>query len=76
MLEILFKGLFDTDFTNVISITDFITCLFVSLIIGILMTIGIVSVIKVIKSSNEEFDKTQYENFLESAQIYFRRRRE
>lgn len=40
MLENLFKGLFDADFTNVISITDFITCLFVSLIIGILMTIA------------------------------------
>ncbi len=40
MLENLFKGLFDADFTNVISITDFITCLFVSLIIGVLMTLA------------------------------------
>ena len=40
MLENLFKGLFDADFTNVISITDFITCLFVSLVIGVLMTIA------------------------------------
>lgn len=40
MFENLFKGLFDADFTSVISVTDFITCLFVSLIIGILMTIA------------------------------------
>lgn len=40
MLENLFKGLFDADFTNVISITDFITCLFVSLVIGVLMTLA------------------------------------
>ncbi len=40
MLENLFKGLFDADFTNVISITDFITCLLVSLVIGVLMTLA------------------------------------
>ena len=40
MFENLFKGLFDADFTNVISVTDFITCLFVSLIIGALMTLA------------------------------------
>ena len=37
MLEILFKGLFDTDLTAVISVTDFLLCLGVSLVIGILM---------------------------------------
>ena len=37
MLENLFKGLFDTDLTVVISVTDFLLCLGASLIIGILM---------------------------------------
>jgi len=37
MLENLFKGLFDTDLTAVISVTDFLLCLGASLIIGILM---------------------------------------
>ena len=37
MLENLFKGLFDTDLTAVISVTDFLFCLGSSLIIGLLM---------------------------------------
>lgn len=37
MIENLFKGLFDTDLTTVISVTDFLLCIFVSLVIGILM---------------------------------------
>ncbi len=37
MLENLFKGLFDTDLTVVISVTDFLLCLGASLVIGILM---------------------------------------
>lgn len=37
MLENLFKGLFDTDLTAVISVTDFLFCLGASLVIGILM---------------------------------------
>ena len=37
MLENLFKGLFDTDLTAVISVTDFLLCLGTSLVIGILM---------------------------------------
>ena len=37
MPEILFKGLFDTDLTAVISVTDFLLCLVVSLVVGILM---------------------------------------
>ncbi|MBQ4560061.1 MAG: DUF4956 domain-containing protein [Tyzzerella sp.] len=37
MLENLFKGLFDTDLTAVISVTDFLLCLGASLIIGILI---------------------------------------
>lgn len=37
MFENLFKGLFDTDLTAVISVTDFLLCLGASLIIGILM---------------------------------------
>ena len=37
MLENLFKGLFDTDLTAVISVTDFLFCLCASLIVGALM---------------------------------------
>ena len=37
MFENLFKGLFDTDLTAVISVTDFLLCLGVSLVISILM---------------------------------------
>ena len=37
MLENLFKGLFDTDLTAIISVTDFLLCLGASLVIGILM---------------------------------------
>ncbi|MBE6733058.1 MAG: DUF4956 domain-containing protein [Ruminococcaceae bacterium] len=37
MLENLFKGLFDTDLTTVISVIDFLLCLGASLVIGILM---------------------------------------
>ena len=37
MLENLFKGLFDTDLTTVISVTDFLLCLGASLVIGVLM---------------------------------------
>ena len=37
MFENLFKGLFDTDLTAVISVTDFLLCLCASLVIGILM---------------------------------------
>ena len=38
MLENLFKGLFDTDLTTVISVTDFLLCLCTSLVIGLIMT--------------------------------------
>ena len=37
MFENLFKGLFDTDLTAVISVTDFLLCLGASLVIGVLM---------------------------------------
>ena len=37
MLENLFKGLFDTDLTTVISVTDFMLCLGTSLVIGLIM---------------------------------------
>lgn len=37
MLENLFKGLFDNDLTTVISVTDFMLCLIVSLAVGLLM---------------------------------------
>ncbi len=40
MFENLFKGLFDTEITAVISITDFLLCLAVSLVIGVVMTFG------------------------------------
>jgi len=37
MLENLFKGLFDTDLTTVISVTDFMLCLGTSIVIGLIM---------------------------------------
>ena len=37
MLENIFKGLFDTDLTTVIPVTDFLLCLGASLVIGIVM---------------------------------------
>ena len=37
MLENLFKGIFDNDLTQVISVTDFLLCLGASLVIGVLM---------------------------------------
>lgn len=40
MFENLFKGLFDTEITAVISVTDFLLCLAVSLVIGVVMTFG------------------------------------
>jgi len=39
MLENLFRGLFDTDLTTVISVTDFLLCLGASLVIGIVMAL-------------------------------------
>ena len=40
MLENLFKGLFDTDVTTVISVTDFLLCLGTSLVIGMFMAVA------------------------------------
>lgn len=40
MLGNLFKGLFDTDLTTVIRVTDFLLCLGVSLVIGVLMALA------------------------------------
>ena len=37
MLESLFKGLFDTNATTVISLSDFLLCLLISIVIGLLM---------------------------------------
>ena len=37
MLDNLFKGLFDTDLTTVISVTDFLLCLGCSLVLGLVM---------------------------------------
>jgi len=38
--ESLFKGLFDTEYTSVISVKDFILCIAISLLIGIIMALG------------------------------------
>lgn len=40
MIENLFKGLFDSDLTAVISLTDFLLCLGISLVIGIIMALA------------------------------------
>lgn len=39
MPETLFRGLFDSDITSVISVTDFLLCLAVSLVMGIIMAL-------------------------------------
>lgn len=39
MLEILFRGLFDSDITSVISVTDFLLCMGVSLAVGLIMAL-------------------------------------
>ena len=39
MLETLFKGLFDSDLTTVISVTDFMLCLGFSLVLGLVMAL-------------------------------------
>ena len=40
MLNSFFKGLFDTDMTNVINVSDFLLCIFCSLIIGLILELG------------------------------------
>lgn len=40
MPEGLFRGLFDTDLTTVISVSDFLLCLFVSLVLGLIMSLS------------------------------------
>ncbi|MBR5539961.1 MAG: DUF4956 domain-containing protein [Clostridia bacterium] len=40
MLETIFRGLFDTDMTSVISVTDFLLCIAVSLVIGLFLAFG------------------------------------
>ena len=50
MIENLFKGLFDTDLTRVISVTDFLLCLGVSLLIGVLMVLAYMSRTRYTKS--------------------------
>lgn len=39
-METLFKGLFDTDMTSVISVSDFLLCIGFSLVLGLLITLG------------------------------------
>lgn len=40
MLDTLFRGLFDTDMTSVISISDFLLCVGASLVIGLILAFG------------------------------------
>lgn len=40
MLETLFKGIFDSEFTEVIRVSDFLLCLFFSLGLGLIMTLA------------------------------------
>lgn len=37
MIDLLFQGIFDTDMTNVITITDFLLCIGVALIVGLIL---------------------------------------
>lgn len=38
--ENIFKGIFDTEFTSVIHITDFLLCIGISLVVGLIMALG------------------------------------
>ena len=40
MLDSLFRGMFDTDMTSVISVADFLSCIGVSLLIGLMLAFG------------------------------------
>lgn len=40
MLETIFKGIFDTDMTTVITVTDFLLCIGCALVIGIILALG------------------------------------
>ena len=40
MLNSFFRGIFDTDMTNVISVSDFLLCVICSLIIGLILALG------------------------------------
>ena len=40
MLDTIFRGLFDTDMTSVISISEFLLCIFTSLVIGLILSVG------------------------------------
>ena len=40
MFNTLFKGIFDSEFTTVISVPDFILCIGVSLIIGLIIALS------------------------------------
>lgn len=40
MLESIFRGLFDSDMTQVISVTDFLCCLGASLLMGLILALG------------------------------------
>lgn len=40
MLNMLFKGLFDTDMTSVISVSDFLLCIVCSLLVGLILAFG------------------------------------
>ncbi len=50
MIENLFKGLFDTDLTRVISVTDFLLCLGFSLALGLIMAFAYMSRTRYTKS--------------------------
>ena len=40
MLETIFRGLFDSDLTSVISVTDFLLCLGCALALGLVMALA------------------------------------
>ena len=39
-MDKLFKGIFDTELTRTISVNDFLLCLFVSLALGLVLTLA------------------------------------
>ena len=52
MLENLFNGVFDSELTTVISVTDFLICLLSSLVLGIVMHVGIQMILNIAVVTN------------------------
>ena len=62
MLETIFRGLFDTDLTSVISVTDFLLCLGCALALGLLAYVALFTV---------DYRRTEYVQFEDDEYYYY-----